>query len=852
MQVPTATCILAGPELAVVLANERYEALTGKSNLVGRTVREVFPELEGQGFFELLDRVMVTCEPHVGHEVPIQIDRHGTGATATGYVTFVYHPTRDSSGQVTGIFVQAIDVTERVDARHRLDAVLEQLPVGVIVAEAPNGRVILANGRVGEILGYDPLQTDSIGDYAGYTALHQDGTRYSASEYPLVRAITSGEVVANEELYFERGDGSRRWMAISAAPIRNQEGRIDAGVVIFTDITDRKERLLEEREAREGAERAVQRQTLLAAATGILSQSLEIDELLAEIARIVVPNLADVYFVDLVEGGQLRRAGWSARGDVDGSFDALARFVPGPDHPQHPIRQVLTTRAPVLVPVVDAAWIESVSTNSGHLQFLRSIDLRSLMSVPLTARGAVNGVLSLTRLGDDSVGYGEDDLALAVDLAFRIAHAIDNARLYRLEQLARAATERAADRTERLLRVSAALASAVTREEVAETVLRAGIAAVGAAAGALGVLVDNNTRLERLAMIGYPTEISEATLHVPLDDLGPIATTARTGEAIWLETNDALFSQYPQLDSIPARRAFGAAVSIPIDVAGRVIGVMSYRYREERPFDAGDRDLMRAIARQCGIALERARLYESEHLARAEAEAAVRARDEFLSIASHELKTPVAALKASAQLLQRRLERGSLDPDYLARTLEIFDETSDRLTRLTSDLLDVSRLRTGNLTLVRRPVDPRALVENVLRQLGDQLGQHHQVIVRAEEQPLVVPADAVRIEQVLANLLENAAKYSPAGGEIVVEVRAHRDGVEISVHDPGIGLPSGATETIFEPFGRAPNAAVSGIPGMGLGLHICRTIVEQHGGRIQAESSGEGQGSTFSIWLPSS
>jgi signal transduction histidine kinase len=110
--------------------------------------------------------------------------------------------------------------------------------------------------------------------------------------------------------------------------------------------------------------------------------------------------------------------------------------------------------------------------------------------------------------------------------------------------------------------------------------------------------------------------------------------------------------------------------------------------------------------------------------------------------------------------------------------------------------------------------------------------------------------DAARLEQVCENLLENAFKYSPDGGDVRVDLRSHSGGVLLQVSDHGIGIPIGSTEMIFEPFGRAANAEQRGLPGMGLGLYICRSTLERHGGRIWAESAGEMQGTTLNVWLP--
>jgi signal transduction histidine kinase len=113
-----------------------------------------------------------------------------------------------------------------------------------------------------------------------------------------------------------------------------------------------------------------------------------------------------------------------------------------------------------------------------------------------------------------------------------------------------------------------------------------------------------------------------------------------------------------------------------------------------------------------------------------------------------------------------------------------------------------------------------------------------------------IVADPVRLEQVLTNVVGNALKYSPDGGEVMITLTGDEGGIVITVHDEGIGLPAGASEAIFQPFGRAHNAADRNVPGMGLGLYICRSIVQSHGGRIWAESAGEGQGTTLRIWLP--
>ena len=248
---------------------------------------------------------------------------------------------------------------------------------------------------------------------------------------------------------------------------------------------------------------------------------------------------------------------------------------------------------------------------------------------------------------------------------------------------------------------------------------------------------------------------------------------------------------------------------------------------------------------------ERERLLVAEREAREAAEAAVQARDTFLSIAAHELKTPLTALKGGAQLLRRRQLRGQLEPERLVSGLDTLIRSIDRLSTLTDDLLDVARLRTGQLPLLARPLDLVALTTEAVSAISaTATDSDDRLTLDADPALPPVLADSARIEQVIDNLLDNAIKYSPDGGTVAVTVRAEGDGALIGVRDRGIGLPPEATELIFEPFGRATNAATSTLPGMGLGLFICRSIVERHGGWIRAESAGEGQGTTVRCWLP--
>ncbi len=224
--------------------------------------------------------------------------------------------------------------------------------------------------------------------------------------------------------------------------------------------------------------------------------------------------------------------------------------------------------------------------------------------------------------------------------------------------------------------------------------------------------------------------------------------------------------------------------------------------------------------------------------------AAVQAKDDFLAAASHELRTPLAAAKAQVQLSLRRVEPASGEP--LVRSLKMVAAQIDRMTRLVEDLLDISRLRTGRLSLQLTDFD---LAERLRVEVDrmQALTTAHAIELETEGD-LTICADRDRIDQVLINLLTNAARYSPGGGPILVRARNGDEQIEVSVADRGVGIPPDKQAKIFERFGRAHGTRYG---GLGLGLTIAQGIVEQHGGRIWVESTGvPGEGTIFRFTIP--
>ncbi|OLD08488.1 MAG: hypothetical protein AUI90_06955 [Deltaproteobacteria bacterium 13_1_40CM_3_69_14] len=221
------------------------------------------------------------------------------------------------------------------------------------------------------------------------------------------------------------------------------------------------------------------------------------------------------------------------------------------------------------------------------------------------------------------------------------------------------------------------------------------------------------------------------------------------------------------------------------------------------------------------------------------------AKDVFLADVIHELKTPLAAAKAQAQLALHQLGDRRTDATT-ARSLRLISRQIDRLNRLVGDLLEASRLEAGAVELQTSQFDLSALLEE-MRNRMQPLGDRHPIRINAPEK-LSLIADKDRIEQVLANLLSNAIRYSPEGGPIEVDAETTGDGVHIRVRDRGLGIPREHQQLVFERFGRAHGSAFG---GLGLGLAISKGIVERHGGRIWVESTGRpGEGSVFHVQLP--
>jgi signal transduction histidine kinase len=313
-----------------------------------------------------------------------------------------------------------------------------------------------------------------------------------------------------------------------------------------------------------------------------------------------------------------------------------------------------------------------------------------------------------------------------------------------------------------------------------------------------------------------------------------------------------------------------SSIVLPLQARGQTFGSISLATAGSgRPYTQPDIELAEDLATRVGLAVDNARLYheaqeQAEHQAvlnaalretveerdraLADLQQALRTRDEFLASASHDLKNPLASIKATAQLLERRLDRPPLDLDRLREGLQRVDAIATRAAGLVEELLDLARMQMGSpLELVRRAVDLVDLAREAVEE-ARQTTERHTVRLETTESELTGVWDARRLIRVLTNLLDNAVKYSPDGGLVVVHVRREGDWAVVEVVDRGIGIPPEDHRRIFERFQRASNVERR-IGGTGIGLASARHILESHGGTIAVESQ-EGSGATFTLRLP--
>ena len=458
----------------------------------------------------------------------------------------------------------------------------------------------------------------------------------------------------------------------------------------------------------------------------------------------------------------------------------------------------------------------------------------------LTADGRVLWLDSIVRAERDDTGAVRRLHGLMIDISERRRLHEERDRLLASEQAARAEAEAAERRARLLAEASETLASSLDYDATLRAVAR--LAVPSLADWCLAHVTDEaGTRVYAASADPEAAPVVEALERVipTLDsaDVNPLLGLLASGEAlvpdvapVWLEALRLVQRLGPT-----------SMMTVPLTAGGRPLGSLVFvSARAERRYGPADLALARDLAQRAAVAVDNARLFR-------EAARANRAKDEFVATLSHELRTPLGAMLGWVQMLRSR----RLATEDAERALESIERNTRLQARLIHDLLDVSRIVAGKLTLDRRALDLRPVVEQAVEMVRRD-ARDKGLTIEWSAEPVVhrVIGDPVRLEQVAVNLLSNAVKFTPAGGRVEARLERWAGWARLSVTDSGEGIEPHALPHVFEIFRQADSTTTRRHGGLGLGLAIVRHIVDLHGGRVEARSAGRGRGATFTVLLP--
>ena len=403
--------------------------------------------------------------------------------------------------------------------------------------------------------------------------------------------------------------------------------------------------------------------------------------------------------------------------------------------------------------------------------------------------------------------------------------------------------------------ISIALIKGNSLQESLQECTQALVNQLGAAFARIWLFNQENQMLELQASSGMYTHLNGQHSRIPL---GALKIGLIAAERLPHLTNAVIGDPRVSDQEWARREGMVAFAGYPLLIEGNVVGVMALFARS--PLSPAVLDAMASISNAIALGIvqkrmeeERARLLELTDMARVQAETALQIRTIFLSSVSHDLKTPLTAISGNVQMLQRRLKREDrVDVASFSERLGVVESSVVKMTGMIEDLLGVAKLQAGQkLELDMHPVQFTSLVQQVCAE-QQETTRRHRIELQVSEQAISVRGDAGRLERVLANLIGNAIKYNPEGGNIAVKLaREEEQGhlwAVLSIEDQGVGIPADDLPHIFEPFHRASNVA-GRIAGTGIGLASVAQVLAEHRGTVSVKST-EGCGSCFAVRLP--
>jgi len=611
---------------------------------------------------------------------------------------------------------------------------------------------------------------------------------------------------------------------------------------------ERQRLLVREQAARVVAESAERRAAFLAEASRVLASSLNYEATLNSVAQLAIPTIADWCLVDVLnEDGTLQRL---AVVHLDSAKVAQAwelnQCYPPPPHALYGPAHAVRTRSPELIPHISEEILVAYAQDAAHLKLLRSLGFRSSMVVPLIARDRVLGVITFAT-AESERHYERVDLVLAEDLAQRAAIAVDNARLYQAAQAALHQREEALrlqqsveQKLTLLVEASSTLISSLELNVLLPKILNLSCSLIAADAYAVWRFLPSLNKWQVVSAAGLSEAYQQSVIQVTT------TTPSMPDQPYVIEDVE----QSPLLEARKAgyrQEGILALLVLPLKIHGETSGTLVFYYHQPHQFSPTEVRVGMALANLSASAIGTTELYQEQKSLRAEAEAANRIKDEFLAVLSHELRTPLNPILGWAKLLRG----GKLEPAKVDLALETIERNAKLQTQLIEDLLDVSRILQGKLTLSAHPVSLVAVINAAIEtvRLAAE-AKSIQIHTLLEGTVGKVLGDQNRLQQVIWNLLSNAVKFTPIGGRVEVKLEQVGQQAQIRVSDTGRGIAPESLTYIFDYFRQADSTTTRVFGGLGLGLAIARNLIELHGGVIQAASAGEDQGATFVVRLP--
>jgi PAS domain S-box-containing protein len=716
----------------------------------------------------------------------------------------------------------------------RLEVILEGVGDGIIVQDR-SGSLIFANTAAAKVCGFPTadalLHAPTAELFVRFDIADEQGVAFHPSDLPGRKVLAGASAAAALLRVTDRETGQQTWTQVRASAVMGVDDRPELAVNIWHDVTEDRRR--EEREI------------YLARATTALSSSLEYEPMLATLAALLVPGLADWCSIHLVDGDDLEPV---AVAHADPERVALAReyhekYPPRPGQ-SHGLSNVVRTGNPELYSEISPELLARGARDPEHLTLLRSVGMKSLMVVPIGVRGRVTGTISLVS-AEGGRRYDAQDLTLAEELGRRAGTCIENARLY-------AAEKRARSHLELVARAGEALSRTLDYEETLRTVVGMSLPALGDFAF-LDVVQGDEVR--RLAAAHDDEEVDalvKQTTWVRSGRTDKNLCALESGETgLHPDIDDAWMQDVainPEHLALLRRLQLSSMVTVPLRAHGELLGSLTLCFAKSgRHHTEDDARLAEELARRGSVAVIQARLYERAQAAATRAEEASRVKDEFLATVSHELRTPLNAILGWASLIRDQ----SANASALAKGIDVIHRNAQAQAKIVDDILDVSRIITGKLRLELARADLVTIIHDAIEVVRPSTAAKGIAIELAPASAdAVVVADPERLRQVVWNLLSNAVKFTDAGGRVTIDVAREGSNVLVSVTDTGRGIDPGFLPHVFDPFKQADGSTTRRVGGLGLGLASVRHIVELHGGDVRVHSAGIGTGATFTISLP--